>query len=206
MQLIVWSILLFWKIRLPQVVKKFPTFCGMWRFIKLFTRSHLWSLYWVSLIQFIPSHPVFKIYFVIICLSFPRYSKVSTFFRFSHQNPICTSLLYHPCHTHTYTAPPFILDVTLIMNSDHSFWLYSVLQLLVTSTLLGLNIFLSNSYLGGPRWRSWLRHCATSQKVAGSIPDGVIGIFHWHSPSGRTVALGSTQPLTEMSTGNISWG
>ena len=28
------------------------------------------------------------------------------------------------------------------------------------------------------RWRSWLRHCATSRKVAGSIPDGVIGIFH----------------------------
>ena len=58
----------------------------------------------------------------------------------------------------------------------------------------------------GPRWRSWLRHCATSHKVAGSIPDGVIGIFHWHNPSGRTMALGSTQPLTEMSTGNISWG
>ena len=50
------------------------------------------------------------------------------------------------------------------------------------------------------------RHCATSQKVGGSIPDGVIGIFHWHNPSGRTVALRSTQPLTEMSTGNISWG
>ena len=28
------------------------------------------------------------------------------------------------------------------------------------------------------RWRSWLRHCAKSQKVAGSIPDVVIGIFH----------------------------
>ena len=56
----------------------------------------------------------------------------------------------------------------------------------------------------GTRWRSWLRHCATSQKVAG--PDGVIGIFHWHNPSGRTMALGSTQPLTEMSTRNISWG
>ena len=27
------------------------------------------------------------------------------------------------------------------------------------------------------RWRSWLRHCATSRKVASSIPDGVIGIF-----------------------------
>jgi hypothetical protein len=24
----------------------------------------------------------------------------------------------------------------------------------------------------------WLRYCATNQKVAGSIPDGVIGIFH----------------------------
>ena len=56
------------------------------------------------------------------------------------------------------------------------------------------------------QWRSWLRHCATSQKVAGSIPVGVIGIFHWHNPSGRTVTRGSTQPLTEMSTRNISWG
>ena len=58
----------------------------------------------------------------------------------------------------------------------------------------------------GTRWRSWLRHCATSRKVAGSIPDGVTGIFHWHNPSGCTVALGLTQPLTEMSTRNISWG
>ena len=60
--------------------------------------------------------------------------------------------------------------------------------------------------LGGTRWRSWLRHCATSRKVAGSIPDGVTAIFHWLNPSGRTVTLRSTQPLTEMSTRNISWG
>jgi len=25
------------------------------------------------------------------------------------------------------------------------------------------------------RWRSWTRHCATSCKVGGSIPDGIIG-------------------------------
>jgi len=31
---------------------------------------------------------------------------------------------------------------------------------------------------GATRWRSWLRHCATRRKIAGSIPDGVIGIFH----------------------------
>jgi hypothetical protein len=51
-----------------------------------------------------------------------------------------------------------------------------------------------------------LRHCATNRKVAGSIPDGVIGIFHCHKPSGHTMVLGSTQTLTEMSTRNISWG
>ena len=46
----------------------------------------------------------------------------------------------------------------------------------------------------------------TSWKVTGLIPIGVTGIFHWHNPSGQTMALGSTQPLTEMSTRNISWG
>jgi hypothetical protein len=52
----------------------------------------------------------------------------------------------------------------------------------------------------------WLRHCATSWKVVGSIPDYVIEIFHRHNPSGCTMALGSAQRLTEMSTRNISWG
>ena len=52
----------------------------------------------------------------------------------------------------------------------------------------------------------WLRCCATNRKVAGSIPDGVTGIFHWHNPSDRTKALGSTQSLTKMSTRRISWG
>ena len=52
----------------------------------------------------------------------------------------------------------------------------------------------------------WLRCCGTIRKVSGSIPDGVIGIFHWHNPPDRTMALRSTQPLTEMSTRRISWG
>jgi hypothetical protein len=56
------------------------------------------------------------------------------------------------------------------------------------------------------RWRSCLRHCATNRKVAGSIPDGVIGIFHRHNPSGRTMALGLAHPITEMSNRNNSWG
>jgi hypothetical protein len=52
----------------------------------------------------------------------------------------------------------------------------------------------------------WLRYCATNRKVAGSITDGVIGIFYLHKPSGRTMALGLIQTLTEMSTRDISWG
>jgi hypothetical protein len=39
---------------------------------------------------------------------------------------------------------------------------------------------------------------------SGSIPDGVNGIFHYHDPFCRTMALGSTQPLTEMITRIIS--
>jgi len=46
----------------------------------------------------------------------------------------------------------------------------------------------------------WLRCWATNRKVAGSIPDGVIGIFH------RMISLGSTKPRTKMSTRSISWG
>jgi hypothetical protein len=42
--------------------------------------------------------------------------------------------------------------------------------------------------------------------VAGSIPDGVSGIFLQHNPSGRTMALVSTQPATAVRTRNTSWG
>jgi hypothetical protein len=44
------------------------------------------------------------------------------------------------------------------------------------------------------------------RKVAGSIPDGIIGIFYSHNPSGQIRALRLTQPLKEMCTSNISWG
>jgi hypothetical protein len=51
----------------------------------------------------------------------------------------------------------------------------------------------------------WLSYCATNQKVAGSIPDGVMEFLIDINPSDCTMALGSTQPLTEMSTRRISW-
>jgi hypothetical protein len=45
----------------------------------------------------------------------------------------------------------------------------------------------------GTRWRSWLKHCTTSWKVVGSIPEGVNGISHQLNPSSRNMALRSTQ-------------
>jgi hypothetical protein len=83
----------------------------------------------------------------------------------------------------------------------------------------GLNIYLQNnhdssyvspspsafspslSYVKFTRYRSWLRHYATSQKVAGSILAEVLGFSSWLNPSNGTMALRSIQPLTEMSTG-----
>jgi len=55
-------------------------------------------------------------------------------------------------------------------------------------------------YNWGKRRRTCLRHRATSRTVAGSFPDFVVGILHLCNPSGRT------QPVTEMSTRNISLG
>jgi hypothetical protein len=61
-------------------------------------------------------------------------------------------------------------------------------------------------YFGGMWQRIWLRHYATSWKVAGSIPDEAIGFFNCPNPSNRTLVLGSTQPLTEMCSRNLLGG
>jgi hypothetical protein len=50
---------------------------------------------------------------------------------------------------------------------------------------------------------SWLRHYSTSRNVASSNPDEVIKFFNCSNPFSRIMALGSTQPLTEMSTRNL---
>jgi hypothetical protein len=42
--------------------------------------------------------------------------------------------------------------------------------------------------------------------VAGSISNEVIGFFNWSNPSSRTMALESTQSLTEMRTTNLPRG
>jgi hypothetical protein len=46
---------------------------------------------------------------------------------------------------------------------------------------------------------SWLRHYATSRKVACSFPNEVNGFFNSPNPTSCTMAMGLTQPLTKLS-------
>jgi hypothetical protein len=67
-------------------------------------------------------------------------------------------------------------------------------------------MYISSLSLLGTAVAQWLRRCATNWKVGSSIPDGVTGIFQWRNLSDRTMSLGSTPPLTEISTrGKCGW-
>jgi hypothetical protein len=48
-------------------------------------------------------------------------------------------------------------------------------------------------------------HCVIRRKVAGSSLDVVTGNFNYYNPSGRPMVLVSIQPVTGLSTRNISW-
>jgi hypothetical protein len=70
------------------------------------------------------------------------------------------------------------------------------------------NLFIYKSahiQMWGTTVAQWLRYCATNRKVAGSIPNGDMEFFIDINPSDRTMALGSSHPLPEMSTRIISW-
>jgi len=75
--------------------------------------------------------------------------------------------------------------------------------------MLSISKFVINNYTItdiGARGGVVVKALRYKRQVAGSIPDGIIGIFQWHNPSDRNMSLGSTQPLTVMSTSCISWG
>jgi hypothetical protein len=85
--------------------------------------------------------------------------------------------------------------------------LFLYVHILKLHILLSFLLFYTNYKMPGDmRWRSWLRHYATSRKVADSTPDEVTGIFTWLNLFSRTMVLGSTQSLTETSTRNLPGG
>ena len=64
------------------------------------------------------------------------------------------------------------------------------------------NIF---NNLGGTRWRTCLRRCATGRMAADSVCDGVPATFQLLNPSARTMAARPSQRLTKISTRDVSW-
>ena len=59
---------------------------------------------------------------------------------------------------------------------DHShFFNETLIREVMDKSCLYLDIVIGEV---GTAVAQWLRCCATKRKVAGSIPDGVIGIFH----------------------------
>ena len=97
-----------------------------------------------------------------------------------------------------WLAPTSVLREAIFLFGGHLMKYFVNFEVEVPSNFL-LQVW-------GTRWHSCLRNCARSRKVAGFIPDGVIGNFYSHSLYGRTMILASTRPLTVTSTRNISWG
>jgi len=112
-----------------QLVKKFPAIYGTWRFITAFASARQLSLSWASSIQSIPAHNHFLKIHLNILPSTPGSPKWSLSLGFTHQNPVCTFPIPHkwymPCPSHS--SPHLVYSTPLL-----------------TSSLLGPNIFLKN--------------------------------------------------------------
>jgi hypothetical protein len=95
---------------------------------------------------------------------FQRYShshcRLLSYEIFSHASLLYDRLSY-------LSSIPCVLQVLYLVYLSHP--LFDIVQRYKTVTSFSM---------GGRQCCSWLRHCATSWKVAGSIPDGVTGIFY----------------------------
>ena len=75
-----------------------------------------------------------------------------------------------------HTFPTLLHSILCSYDIPHQITMVS--KTLLSNELEAASSEVPTALLRGARWRIWLRHCATSRNVAGSIPDGVIGIFH----------------------------
>jgi hypothetical protein len=97
-----------------------------------------------------PSH-FLKIYCNIILSSTLRSYKWTISLRIHHQNPECTSLLSQTCCIATSPVHHILIDliIQIVFGKQYKSWnssLFSLLQYLITSALLGANILLSTLF------------------------------------------------------------
>jgi hypothetical protein len=123
----------------------------------------------------------------------------------------CFIVLYSKIYTLRSTC--LLLGCTLLLRISSSFATYahSFLLFLCSISILILSyrksFSTSSSHLGLDHPYFVLSYLyATCRKVAGLIPDDVSGFLNWLNSFSRTMALRSTQPLTEMSTKSLPGG
>ena len=132
-----------------QLVEKFPTFCGTWRFITSFTSTCNLSLSWASLIQSIP--PNFTLWKSIWTLSSHLSLDLSgSLFPLGFP----TKILHMPLFSHIHSACPDYLKLLILITQtilgEHyrslSSLLYSLLHSPLSSSLLGPNTLLNTLF------------------------------------------------------------
>ena len=131
-----------------ELVKNSPSIYATFRFITTFTSACHLSLYWARSIQSTsPSH-FLKIHLTIIPPSMPVSFKRSLSFSSPHQNPARTSSFPHMCYMpRPFHSSPFITQIIFAVG----YWslsssLCSFLHSSVTSSILGLHVFLSTIF------------------------------------------------------------
>jgi hypothetical protein len=129
-----------------------------------------------------------KLCYVMLCCSHCSYSYIE----YINQQ-------MHSVHTMKYKYPGAETCSSFVLVMKWIWWFYFMCWAHLWLDVLKcigrvLGVWYSGSAVG---WGTALQ--AGRSRV-------VIEISCWHDPSGRTMALGLTQPLTEMSTRCISWG
>jgi hypothetical protein len=119
---------------------------------------------------------------------FPSLMYWTEWSRWTAQKPVRENRHYRSAETNVCSK--VFLSFSLSLSHTHSYGSYYILGIM--SNINGAH----NSAVG---WGAMLQ---TGRSWV-FIPEGVIGLFNLPNPSSRTMALGSTQPLTEMSTRNL---
>ena len=172
-----WSRVLLEKLTGFQLVKKFLTFYGTWRFITTFTTACHLSLSWASSIQSMPQHPTSWRPILILFPYSPIYAWVFEVVSFRQVSPpkLCIHISSPPCVLH---VPPISLfsiwspEQYWVRKTSLSSSLRSFLHSLVTLSLLSPNILLYTLFSNILSLRSFLsvgNHVSVPYKTNGKI-------------------------------------